>query len=188
MKDDEIIRLFFDRDEKAILETKNSYNSYLYVISSNILHDHEDVEECLDDTYLETWNTIPPQRPKIFSAFIGKICRNLSLNRYRFLHAQKRGGGEITVSFDELEECLSSDIKTEQSELSEIIDRFLDSLSVTSRRVFVCRYWYFDSISDIAERYAYSEGKVKMMLKRTRDKLRDYLIKEGVCDESGKIS
>lgn len=183
MEDLEIVELYFKRDEKAIYETQIKYGNYCYTIANNILHNHEDVEECVSDTYLKTWEAIPPHRPSILSTFIGKITRRLSINKYRNLTADKRGGGEFPLSLDELEECVASNksIKEELDAkyLAEKIDLFLSFLKKYERNVFVCRYFYFDSIEEIANRFNYSQSKVKMMLKRTRDKLKDYLEKEG---------
>lgn len=183
MEDFEIVNLFWDKDEQAITETKNKYDNYCHSIAFNILHNSQDCEEVLNDTYLGVWNAIPPHRPNVLSTFIGKICRRLSLNKLRSLNAQKRGGNQIIVSFDELEQCIADNSFSDQLQtqiLAETINDFLSTLKENERKVFVCRYWYFDSIDNIAKRFSYGQSKVKMMLKRTRDKLRDYLIKEGV--------
>ena len=184
MEDSKIIELYWNRDENAIVQTKEKYEGYCFSIARNILHNQEDAEETVNDTYLATWNAIPPHHPLILSTFIGKICRNLSLNRWRSLSAEKRGGGQAAVSIDELEECipdessLSKNLETRY--LAETIDEFLAGLKESERKVFVCRYWYFDSIDSIAKRFGFTESKTKMMLKRTRDRLKDYLIKEGL--------
>ena len=183
MDDNRIIELYWNRDENAIAETRNKYNSYCFAISRHILRDPQDCEETVNDTYLATWNAIPPHHPENLATFIGKICRRLSINRYRENTAEKRGGTEVTLSFDELDECIGDDSFTKQMEekmLAEIIDAFLAGIKESDRKVFVCRYWYFDSIEEISERFGYSQSKTKMVLKRTRDKLKDYLIKEGV--------
>lgn len=184
MEDNKIVELYWNRDENAINETKNKYESYCFSIAKNILHNQEDSKEVLNDTYLATWNAIPPAHPLDLSTFIGKITRRLSLNKWRSLKAKKRCGNEVTLSFDELEECIpdSYNIKKELEAklLAESIDEFLETLKVNERKVFVCRYWYFESINDISKRFSYSQSKVKMMLKRTRDKLKDHLLKEGV--------
>ena len=183
MEDGKIIQLYFDRDEQAISETKNKYDPYCFSISRAILHNQQDCEEAVADTYLATWNAIPPHHPLNLATFIGKICRRLSLNKWSSLTAEKRGGGQVTLSLDELEGCIGDNSFSESLEekyLAETIDEFLFTLKENERKVFVCRYWYFDSIEDISKRFAYSPSKTKMMLKRTRDKLRNYLIKEGV--------
>lgn len=183
MEDSKIIELYFARDEKAIYETQIKYGPYCYAISYNILHNNEDSEECVSDTYLDTWNAIPPHRPSILSTFIGKITRRISIDKYRKLNAKKRANEELELSFDELEECLASDTsvqdKIDEEHLVDSINSFLASIKKEDRKIFVCRYFYFDSIDEITNRFNYSESKVKMVLKRTRDKLRDYLIKEG---------
>lgn len=184
MEDNKIVELYWNRDENAINETKNKYENYCFSIAKNILHNQEDSQEVLNDTYLATWNAIPPAHPLDLSTFIGKITRRLSLNKWRSLKTKKRGGNEVTLSFDELEECIPDNYnikkELEAKLLAESIDEFLETLKVNERKVFVCRYWYFESINDISKRFSYSQSKVKMMLKRTRDKLKDHLLKEGV--------
>lgn len=179
-----IIDLYWSRSESAIKETDLKYGNYCKAIAMNILKNIEDTEECVNDTYLKTWNAIPTQRPNIFPAFLGKITRNLSLNKYREKKAKKRGGNEIELLIDELEHCIPSrnsvEGEYESSTIVEAIDKFLDSIDYENRIVFVRRYWYVDSIAAIAERFKMSEGKVKSMLFRTRNKLRAYLEKEGI--------
>lgn len=182
MEDKKIIDLYFERDESAIGETDKKYGKLCFSIAHNILKNTEDSEECVSDTYLSLWNTIPPTRPKKFAAFISKVARYISLNKFDFLHAKKRFC-EAELSFEELEEVLSDDnIKKEieNSELGEIIGRFLRNINSDSRNVFIRRYYFFDSISDIARRFSFSESKVKSMLERTRKRLREHLEKEGV--------
>ena len=184
MEDLEIVELYWNRNEDAIKETSKKYGNYCYSISYNILNNNEDAQECVNDTYLGAWNAIPPHHPNILSTFLGKITRRLSLNKWREKNAQKRGGGEVVLSFDELEECIgTNDYAKEEldaQELANTINTFLKTLKEDERKVFVCRYFYFESIDDIAVRFMFTQSKVKMMLKRTRDKLKDYLVKEGV--------
>ena len=184
MDDNKIVELYWNRDETAISETKNKYSNYCFTIANNILHNQEDSEEALNDTWLAAWNAMPPHHPLILSTFLGKITRNLSLNKWRMLSAEKRGGGIVAVSIDELEECIPDERNVRESLEAEIIaesiNDFLADLKESERKAFVCRYWYFDSIEEIAKRFGFSQSKVKMMLKRTRDKLKDYLINEGV--------
>ncbi|MBQ6335114.1 MAG: sigma-70 family RNA polymerase sigma factor [Erysipelotrichaceae bacterium] len=183
MEDQKIVELYWSRDEQAITETKKKYDNYCFSISRAILHNQQDCEEALSDTYLATWNAIPPHHPLNLATFIGKICRRLSLNKWRMLTAEKRGGGEVTLSLDELDGCIGDESFKESLEeklLAETIDEFLATLKEADRKVFVCRYWYFDSIEDIAKRFGFTPSKTKMMLKRTRDKLKEYLVKEGV--------
>lgn len=185
MDDAAIVELFWQRQERAIAETKTKYGAYCHAIARRILDDARDAEECVNDTYLGAWNAMPPHRPGRLDTFLGKITRNLSLKRWRHRSAAKRGSGEVALSLDELEECVfaqTGDIgeHVEAEELACAIDAFLGGLSADDRRMFVCRYWHFDSVADIAERFGFSQSKVKMSLKRTRDKLANYLEQEGV--------
>lgn len=183
MEDQKIVELYLNRDEKAIYETQVKYGNYCYAIAYNILHNNEDCQECVSDTYLKTWESIPPHIPEILSTYLGKITRRLSIDYYRKDKTLKRGGNEFKVSLDEIDECVASNssIKEELDKeyLAESINSFLSKLKKEDRMIFVCRYFYFDSINDISSRFNYSESKVKMALKRTRDKLKDYLIEEG---------
>lgn len=184
MEDRAIVALYWERDAAAITETERKYGKYCFSIANNILRDPEDAHECVNDTYFGAWNAMPPHRPEILSTFLGKITRRLSLKRRRDNSAQKRGGGAAEISLEELEECIPNGQSAEESvefaELTRIVNAFLESLPLQERRVFLRRYWFFDSIREISSRYGYRESKVKMMLKRTRDKLRDCLRKEGV--------
>lgn len=184
MEDLKIVELYWNRDENAIKETQNKYGNYCYSIAYGILQNNEDAQESVNDTFLATWNAIPPHHPLMLSTFIGKITRRIALNKWRNASAEKRGGGQVRVSFDELEECIpdQKDFKEElkAETLSESINDFLKNIRTEQRKVFVCRYWYFESIEEIASRFHYSQSKVKMMLKRTRDDLKEYLIKEGL--------
>ena len=184
MDDNSIIELYFARDEQAISETKNKYGRYCLKIAYNVLGNREDAEECENDTYLGVWNAIPPSRPQIFSAFIGRISRNLSLKKLRAKTAEKRRSSEAVISLDELGECIPDGQgfadSLEEGELAEIINSFLGSLNSTERRVFVCRYWYCDSIADIGNQFGFGHSKVKMMLMRTRERLLTYLKERGV--------
>lgn len=184
MDDVKIVELYFERNETAISETKAKYGNYCYSIAYNILKNNEDAEECENDTYLEVWKNIPPQKPKIFSAYLGTITRQKAIDKWRRKTANKRGGGEIQLSLQELENCISDDkaIGDEivAEELARRISEFLRTLPQNERNVFIRRYWYFDSIGQISERYGYGQSKVKMMLKRTREKLISELEKEGM--------
>lgn len=184
MEDDKIVDLYWNRDEAAISETRNKYGNYCYSIAYQILRNNEDAEESLNDSYLATWNAIPPHHPLNLKTFIGKITRRISIDRYRLLSADKRGSGEVALSFDELEECIPDDRNFRDSLkdelITEIINDFLSSIKESERKVFVCRYYYFESIEDIAKRFSFSQSKVKMILKRNRDRLKEELIKEGV--------
>lgn len=146
----------------------------------NILSSAEDTEECLNDTWLRTWNSIPPTRPSVLRVFVGKIARNLALDRYKARNAEKRAGGEFAMSLDELDECVGAEDSLESERIGESISRFLRTQSREARSVFVCRYFYCDSVSDIARRFGLSESKVKSMLFRTRSKLKIHLEGEGI--------
>lgn len=183
MDDAKIVQLYWDRDEQAIPATSEKYEVYCTSIAKNILGNLEDAEECVNDTYLQAWNSMPPHKPNILSTFLGKITRNLSFNRYKYNTAEKRGGGELPAVLDELSEIVSGcdDVENEYSitELTNAIDTFLNTLSQEKRNIFVCRYWYTDSISEIAVRYGIKEGTVSMTLNRIRQKLHIYLSERG---------
>lgn len=184
MKDPNLIKLYNDRDESAISKTREEYGNYCYKIAYNILGNDEDVVEIMNDTYLAVWNSIPPEEPRSFSSFIGRITRNLALKRHREKNAKKRKSSVADISLEELSECVPAsntvESEIEENDLTRVLNEFLSSLSVKDRRVFVRRYWYMDKISDIAVRYGYSEGKVKMILLRTREKLSEKLRKENI--------
>lgn len=183
MDDKSIIDLYLDRSENAISETSEKYGKYCFSIAFNILSDKEDSEESVNDTYLAAWNNIPPRVPSILSTFLGKITRNISLNRWKSRRAYKRGAGEVPLALDELEECISTGESAEDTferkELLRSINRFLAGLTDTERNIFVCRYFYLDPIQNIAERFGFSESKVTSMLHRIRGRLRKHLEKEG---------
>jgi len=183
MDDAEIVQLYIDREEQAIPETASKYGRYCTSIAKNILGSYEDAEECVNDTYLNTWNAIPPHRPKMLATFLGKIVRNLAFDRYKYNSADKRGGGELPLVLDELAGCVSGKDDVEQAferkELVTAINDFLGTLPEEKRNIFVCRYWYTDSIADIAARYDMTYPAVSMMLNRLRTKLHNYLIERG---------
>ena len=183
MDDANIVALYWARDERAIAESTAKYGAYCLAIARNILGDRQDAEESVNDTWAGAWRSIPPQRPVRLGAFLGAITRKLALRRLRDRCAEKRGGGEAALALEELQECLGTESdaerKLEQKELAAVIDAFLDGLNAQERRVFVCRYWYLDSVADIASRFGFSQSKVKSMLFRTRGKLRERLQKEG---------
>ena len=176
MDDSKIIELYMDRSEQAISETARKYGRYCHYIAYNILHNDEDSEECVNDTYLRTWNSIPPKRPNKLQTFLGKITRNLSLNKYEKQSAEKRGSGQIPLILDELTECIPADRNSEtlveDMVIKETLDRFLENLSADARKIFVRRYWYMSSVKEIAEEYGLSESKVTVTLFRTRQKLK----------------
>ena len=183
MEDDRIVDLYWQRNERAIAETAAKYGAYLRSISRQILSNAEDAEECVNDTYNDAWQSMPPHRPSILSTFLGKITRRISIDLWRKYSAEKRGGGETALALEELEECVSGtgdvEAEVERLELQKKLNAFLLALPRTDRQVFMCRYWYLDSVSDIAKQFACSESKIKSMLYRTRNRLRAMLEKEG---------
>ena len=181
MEDLAIIELYWKRNESAIKESQMKYGGYCSTIADNILHSAEDTEECVNDTWFRAWNTIPPEKPKRLAVFFGRITRNLAIDRFRSDTSKKRGGGQIALCLDELAECIGEDSPIEDRlALREGLNRFLRELSDKNRTIFLLRYWYMMPVSDIAKRYNLSEGAVKMLLQRVRNKLKDYLQKEGV--------
>lgn len=183
MEDSQIVNLYFARDEQAIQETDSKYGSYCYSIAYNILTSQEDAEESVSDTYMAAWKAMPPRRPAILATFLGKITRHLSIDKWRSYNRQKRGGGEIIVALEELEECASDgsvEKAFERKQFVVVLNQFLDSLPDTERQIFLCRYWYMDSVSTIAKYYGFSESKVTSMLYRTRGKFRTALERENL--------
>lgn len=185
MEDREIIDLYWQRDQQAIHETSGKYGGFLWNIAWNILRSHGDAEECVNDTYLRTWNAIPPARPTAFRAWLGRITRNLSLDRWNQARAQKRGGSSMELLLGELSECVPAPGRTEQrledQALADVLNAFLGTLSRENRVIFLRRYWYGDRLEVIAAGMNCSAGKVKSSLFRTRSKLRAYLQKEGIA-------
>ncbi len=181
MDDSQIIKLFFERSEEAVKETEAKYGKLCFRIAQNILGRDTDAEECVNDVYWCLWNMIPPQRPDNFPAFVCRIVRNTSLKRLRFNSAMKRSA-QAEVSLTELENTLPDRLaqsEMDNMQLGKLISAFLWQEPAHSRNVFVRKYFFFDSIHDIAERYSFSESKVKSMLFHTRNRLRNYLLKEG---------
>lgn len=183
MEDSQIVELYWQRHSDAISETANKYGAYCFTIADNILHSVEDSEECVNDTWLHAWNAMPPQRPSVLRIFLAKITRNLSFDRFNARNAEKRGGGEIALILDELGECLDSGADTEAAyeakELRQSIRRFVRALPKRDGNVLVRRYFFVDSVADIAKRYNLTENNVMVILSRTRKKLKAYLLKEG---------
>lgn len=184
MEDKNIIQLYFERSEAAIAETAAKYGKLCRNIAYNILYNEEDAEECVNDTYMKAWEVIPPQIPEKFAAFLGKITRNLAISKYRHNSSQKRGGGQVAYALEELAECIPDKNTTEQAISDKLfieqINGFLEKLPVEKRKVFMQRYWYLRPISEIAEEFSMSESKVKMILHRTRNTLKEVLEKEGI--------
>ena len=182
MTDIQIIDLYWARNEQAIQETDLRYGKKLHSLADRIVQNFEDAQECVSDTYLKTWDTIPPTRPEYFFAYIAKICRNFALGVLDFKSAAKRKG-EVVALTQEMEACIPDpqhERRLEGEELGEILNRFLESLSYDNRVIFLRRYWYLDTIAEIADRYGMSESKVKTSLHRTRTKLHGFLEKEGI--------
>ena len=183
MEDQRIVELYWQRDENAIAETAKKYGKYLHSIAYRILRDESDAEECVSDACFAAWNAMPPHRPAVLSAFLGKLARRISIDVLRKRNAEKRGAGEYALALNELEECVSGNDSVEEEAVREAlrnrINVFLKTLPADERNVFLRRYWYMEGVRDIAKRSGFSESKVKSMLHRTRAKLRTVLEKEG---------
>ncbi len=182
MHDDEIVEMYFARDERAIEETERKFGKLCFGIAKRILRDESDAHECVNDAYHAVWNSIPPTRPKLLLPFVAKVARNISLKRYEYNTAKKRTTFE-PVDISELEEVLAdnSDLYEKSDEdLGGMISDFLNTEKEDARNVFMRKYFFFDSVSDIAERYSFSESKVKSMLFQSRNRLKEYLKNKGV--------
>lgn len=180
MEDNQIIELYWSRSEKAIFETERKYGKYCTCIANNILNNIEDSRECVNDTYLNTWNTIPPQKPNIFKLFLGKITRNLALDRYEMKNAKKRIGN-MELSLEELKDCIPDnkiDQEIRYTELVQNINEFLKLLPKEKRKIFLERYWHIYSIKEISSKNNISESNVTTILQRIRNQLKSFL-KEG---------
>lgn len=186
MKDDDIIALYWERNEQAIRETQARYGFTCFRVAQNILKSREDCEECVNETWLRAWNGIPPAKPNNLKQFLITITRNLAFNTWRRQNAERRGGGEIEAVLDELEECVSASGNPEDQlvgqELRNSINGFLKNLTVRERDVFLRRYYYVESVQDISDRYGIKTGNVAVMLWRVRKKLRKHLEKEGYLE------
>lgn len=185
MNDEQIIDLFWERSELAIQESNNKYGNYCHRIALNILNNLEDSEECVNDTFLQAWNSIPPQKPEILKCFLGKISRNLALNKYKYNTAHKRSLHHLDALLQELSGCLpvyeDPAQLAEDSYIVDCLNRFLGLQKEKTRKMFVRRYWYMDSIKVIANDFGVSESGVKMCLMRTKASLKEFLEKEGVA-------
>ena len=184
MDDTQIIDLYWDRDQGAITATAGKYGSFLHALSWNILRSHHDAEECVNDTYFRAWNAMPPERPSALRAWLGRITRNLSIDRWKAGRAQSRGAG-LELLLGELDECVPDcrgpEQAAEEQVIAESIGAFLRKQSADNRYIFLRRYWYCDATADIAARYGLTESKVRVTLHRTRGKLAAYLQKKGVA-------
>ncbi len=187
MEDTAIISLYNARDERAIAETAHKYGAYCLTIAENILNSIRDSEECVNDTWLNTWNSIPPEKPHSLRAWLSRITRNLALNRLAARSAEKRSGDNCTLSLEELSECIAAPTDTEKevlrreqaAELSKSLNRFLETLSLRERDIFLGRYYFLYPVAEIAKRLGMKENYVRNILSRARAKLRDHLQKEG---------
>ena len=181
MEDERIVMLYWQRDESAIRETKMKYEKYCYTVAYNILHSHEDSDECVNDTWNGAWNAMPPEKPTRLQGFLARITRNIAIDRFRRDSAQKRSA-EVECVIDEYWECIPNGEASIEDELvlKQAIDGFLASLDTRSRVIFMRRYWYSMSVKDIASGMRLSESNVTIILHRTRSKFKDYLAKEGI--------
>jgi len=184
-EDETIIDLYFAREERAIAETGKKYGGYCRSIAFNILHSHEDTEECVSDTWLHTWNAIPPTRPGCLRAFLGRITRNLSFTRWEAARAQKRGGGQTELLLSELSDCLPGgerpEARLDAQAVTLTIEVFLQSQTRENRQLFLRRYYYGDSVRRLSGLFGLTENTVKSRLFRLRAGLRDALLKEGIA-------
>ena len=178
MDDNEIIELFWRRSEDALTECGNRYGGYCRTIAKNILNNDGDADECVNDTWFRAWNAIPPAKPSRLKALLAKITRNIALDRYENAHSQKRGGGNIEMALDELAEIPA--LEAENGEITKAIDRFLSSEPAENADIFVKRYWYLQSIKEIAAEYGFNENKITSLLFRMRKRLKQILESEGL--------
>ena len=180
MDDERIIQLYWSREEAAVEETSQKYGGLCKMIANNLLHNLEDTQECVNDVYHALWNSIPPQRPKKLAPFIARIARNLAMKRLTYRNAAKRS--MVTVPYEEMEACIdtvaSAEDRLQGKVLTDVLERFLDTLDPQSRDMFLRRYWFFDSISQIAVGFGFSQSKVKSQLFRIRNKLKVFLAEE----------
>ena len=187
MEDSRIVELYWQKNSDAIQESISKYGAYCFTIANNILHSKEDSEECVNDTWLHARNAMPPQKPTKLQMFLAKITRNISFNRFNARSAEKRGGGEINLVLDELEECVATETDIEREfearALEQCVRLFVRSLPERDGNVFVRRYFFAETVSEIAKRYGLTENNVMVILSRTRKKLKSHLIKEGFISE-----
>ncbi|MBQ6273196.1 MAG: sigma-70 family RNA polymerase sigma factor [Oscillospiraceae bacterium] len=182
MEDAAIVELYWQRDQQAIAETDKKYGAYCQHIAYAVCSDRLDAEECVNDTWLRAWGAMPDKRPTVLATFLGKITRNLAINRFQRKTRKKRGGGETELALEELEDCIPAALDVERryelQEFRQAIGRFVSGLSETEQKVFVARYWYLCPVEEIARRLQISSSKTKSMLFRLRNRLRLYLKEE----------
>lgn len=183
MEDSAILDLYFARNEMAIVETDRKYGSYCFSVANGILKNSEDAEETVSDMLLNTWNSVPPQRPNILKLFLAKITRNLAFTRWRSVHASRRGSGETALVLEELAGCIPGgervDDRLNAKELAKTIRLFLDTLPPREQDIFLRRYFFVEESGVIAARYGMKPANVLRILSRTRKKLKNYLTQEG---------
>ena len=184
-EDGRIVDLYWQRSERAVAETDRKYGPYCRTVAYNILENSEDSDECVNDTYLRAWNSMPDARPASLSAYLAKITRNLAISTLRRKNTLRRGGGRTALALEELAEAVPSgeslETRIELRELSERLEAFLGTVGTQERRIFMARYFYMAQVKNIAAKYGFSESKVKSMLSRTRKKLKRYLEEEELC-------
>ncbi len=183
MNDSELLQLYFCREQTAVDKTFEKYGRLCQGVAYGILKDRRDAEECVNDAFLNAWNAIPPQKPKSFSAFLTKATRNLAIDKLRKSSAKKRMLSEYEIALEELGECVGTSEVEENFDASITlcaINSFLEAQNAKKRNIFLRRYFYFDSIKEIAQRYGLKDSNVKMTLKRTKDALKEFLEKEGI--------
>ncbi len=184
MDDAKIVELYWVRSDAALMETAKKFGPYCHTIAYNVLENVEDSEECVNDTYMRAWNSMPDKRPAALAPYLGRITRNLALNRIIEKNTLKRGGGEAALALDELDECTASSYSLEREvearEIAAAMNRFLSKLPETERALFVSRYWFMAPVRELAEKFGFSESKTVSMLRRTRLKLGKFLTGEGL--------
>ena len=182
MNDERIVSLLFARDESALAVVQEKYGRYCHTVAARILGSHEDAEECVNDTWRRAWETIPPHKPSVLSTYLGMLTRHIALNRIKASLADKRGGGQVSLALEELSECVAdTEADDEQREqLREALNSFLASLPQKNRMIFVRRYWYTDSVADIAAAYDMNENSVNALLFRMRRQLKKHLHNAGI--------
>ena len=184
MEDAAIVDLYWQRSDQAISETDKKYGRYCRTIAYQICNDNEDAEECVNDTWFRAWNAMPTNRPSVLATFLGRITRNLAISLFRSKNRVKRGGGELPLALDELNDCIPSDLDVAHSyeikEFQQAVGSFVASLPETDQKIFVARYWYMTPVKDIARRLSFTESKTKSILFRLRNQLRDRLKEEGL--------
>lgn len=185
MEDRQIVELYWQRSEQAVAETDRKYGRYCEAIAYAVCSDRQDAEECVNDTWLRAWNAMPDKRPTALGAFLGRITRNLAINLFERKNRQKRGGGQMTVALEELEDCIPGredpQRQVELEELRQALGRFVAELNETEKVVFTARYWYLKSVEEIAGRMGFTQSRVKSLLFRLRRRLGRYLEEEGLC-------